>query len=108
MMDQSPSAGGGEGIRPGTPGKRRRVQVVSPLGLLALAALVAAAYGVVHALGWREHVSVVFATSGGGGGQMVMGLLYVAGYFGFVLLVPVLVPAAGVFALLSRLLARRA
>lgn len=69
-----------------------------------LAALLSGSYGFFHLLGWREHVSSVYATAAPHAGKVVMGLAYAAAYFGFVLAVPILTLAAGIFAVLSRAL----
>ena len=78
---------------------------ISPGGFVVLAAILAALYGLFHLLGWREHVSSVYATAAPDGGKVVMGLAYAAAYFGFVLAAPILALAAGIFALLGRILA---
>jgi transcription initiation factor TFIIIB Brf1 subunit/transcription initiation factor TFIIB len=72
-----------------------------------LAAILSALYGLFHLLGWREHVSSVYATAGLDAGKVAMGFAYAAAYFASVLCVPVLVLAAGIFAVLRRILPAR-
>ena len=82
-------------------------RLLSPRGLLLRAAALTVLFLIVHAAGLREYTSVLSGTSPTGirmdvwGG--VLGVAYVALYFGFVLLVPVLALAAGVFLFLQRL-----
>ena len=75
----------------------------SPSGLILRAALIAAAFLVCHVLGWRQYTTIASGTAPAAfGGQSVgaaLGILYIASYFGFVLLAPVLVLAAGLVAL---------
>jgi len=85
---------------------RRQRHLISPWGLVAIAAFIAMLYGIGHVLGWREYVSSVFATSAGPSSHIVMGLLYAIAYFGFVLVAPWLVLAAILFLLLSNLFVR--
>lgn len=82
-----------------------------PVRLLALAAAIAAALGLCHAAGLREDVSLLFATSRAespAAGSILPAGLYVAAYVAFVLLAPVLVLAAVLFAGARGLLRRRA
>ena len=105
MSEKTQPTRGGEAT-PAIPKPARQRRPISPWGLVAVAACVAMAYGVAHVLGWREYVSSVFATSAGPNSHIIMGLLYAITYFGFVLLAPLLVLAAVLFAILSRLFAR--
>ena len=106
MSEKNQPTRGGEEITPAIPKPpRQRHLPISPWGLVAVAACIAMTYGAGHVLGWREYVSSVFATSAGPSSHIVMGLLYAIAYFGFVLVAPVLVLAAVIFALLSRLFA---
>ena len=76
----------------------------TPWGFVTIAAVLAIGYLVVHLLGWREYAGFLSGTlpSGGSEFRVVLGLLYVVAYFGFVLAMPILLIAAGVFALLLR------
>jgi hypothetical protein len=80
----------------------------SPSGLLFRAAAIAAAFLICHALGLRQYTTIASGTAPVAfGGQSVgaaLGILYIASYFGFVLLAPVLVLAAGLLALYHGLL----
>lgn len=96
---------------PQTPARklwRIRWGFLSPRGLLVRAALLVGVYTLFHVLGWREHVSAVYATSGARTGPAVAGVLYALSYFGVVLVAPILAVAAGILAMLQRVFARRA
>ncbi len=66
-------------------------------GLLVRAAVLAAAYGVAHAAGWRAYTSILCGTAPGGNPKDLLavacGVVYVALHFAWVLGVPVLVIA---------------
>jgi hypothetical protein len=81
-------------------------RLISPVGFLTIAAALAAVYLLLHLLGGREHVGFLCGSlpSGDAGPwQLTKGALYLLAYFGFVLAVPVLVLAAGIFSALLRL-----
>ena len=84
-----------------------RFALVSPRGFLVLAATLAALFLVCHLAGWREQTSVLCGQLPKGGAEadwaLATGLAYALFYFALVLIVPILVLAAGVFALLQRL-----
>ncbi|HUX02895.1 MAG: hypothetical protein WBD63_11515 [Phycisphaerae bacterium] len=105
-MSEKPQPTSGGEATPAVQKPARQRQPISPGGLVAVAAFIAMAYGVGHVLGWREYVSSVFATSAGSSSHIIMGLLYAIAYFGFVLVAPLLVLAAALFAILSRIFAR--
>ena len=73
--------------------------LLSPWGLLAGAALLALPFLVCHAAGLREFVSVLSGTSPATGASVevmtLLGLVYAAFYMVFLILVPILVLAAG-------------
>ncbi len=74
----------------------------SPKGFLLRAAGLAILFGICHAAGLREHTTFLSGTeaeAGGGNASAVWGVTYIAAYLGFVLLVPLLVLAAGLLAL---------
>jgi hypothetical protein len=76
-------------------------RLASPRAFLAVAAALSVSFLMCHLLGWRQHVSFLSGTMPAESNQEVlMGLVYCATYFGFVLVVPILVVAAGLFALL--------
>ena len=81
--------------------------LLSPLGFAVAAVILAAAFGVVHVLGWRANTTILSGTSPTGDvtdvGPIVAGLLYVLLYFIFVVLVPILAMAAIVHTLMLRL-----
>jgi hypothetical protein len=79
------------------------VKLLTPRGLLERALLVAVAFGAVHGLGWREETRFLSGTPG----NAIEGVLYLLAYFGFVLVLPTLVLAASILALLDRLAAPR-
>jgi len=78
----------------------------SPRGLLVRAAILTLSYAIFHALGWREYASFLSGTVAGVSSsqiKMCLGALYVMLHFACVLVVPVLVLAAGLLFLGSRL-----
>ena len=109
----TPEPAMGQARQPAAGGARkRRFQVISHAGMLAVAVVLVITYTVLHVLGLRENVSLVFATSSGGSeGQMAWALLYVASYVGAVVLAPILILAAGIHfgttRLTQRAIARR-
>ena len=85
-----------------------RFPLVSPRGFLIAGAVLAAAFAVAHALGWREHASVVCGQWPGDSElAAASGAAYVLAWFAFVLVAPVLGFAAAIFAALLRGLGRR-
>jgi hypothetical protein len=85
-------------------------RLFAPAGLLHLAALLALGFGALHGLGLRDYTSVLSGTSPGGGGisggDALLCMLYVAGYFAALLGVPILTLAGLIDLVLTRLLAR--
>ena len=83
----------------------------TPGGLLVRAALIAVFFAACHFAGWREHTTFLSGTAASAGGSVntsaLLGVVYMAGYFGFVLLAPILTLAAGLLFALERLAARR-
>ncbi len=83
-------------------GKLKRLilprRLVSPGGFVRAALALSLLYAVCHGLGWREHTAFL----SGGEPLGLRGVIYVVAYLGFVLVVPILVLAAGVFGLLLR------
>lgn len=79
--------------------------------LLGLALLIAAAYHTCHALGWREHTSLLSGTppvAGVSFGTAVwQGGVYGLLYFAYVLLAPILVIAAALATLAAIFLRRK-
>ena len=84
---------------------------LTPGGFLVRAALVAVFFAACHFAGWREHTTFLSGTPASAGGSantsVVLGVVYMAGYFGFVLLAPILVLAAGLLFAFERLASRR-
>ena len=72
---------------------------LTPGGLLVRAALVAVFFAACHLAGWREHTTFLSGTPASAGGSVntsaLLGVVYMAAYFGLVLLAPILVLAAG-------------
>ena len=80
-----------------------RFQLVSPRGFLITAATLAVVFAVLHLVGAREHASVLCGQIPEAIALAVpLGVAYVFFYVAFALVVPVLVLAAGPFALLQR------
>ena len=80
--------------------------LISPLGFLAVAAVLAASYWVLHLVGWREQVGFLsgnFPSGTGARWPLLQGVVYLPSYFAFVLGVPILVLGAGIFSALLRL-----
>ncbi|MDC0685332.1 hypothetical protein [Sorangium atrum] len=72
------------------------------------AAMLLAAFVVCHMLGLREQVSVLSGTPPpAGGGDPLLGVAYALAWFGGVVFAPILAIAAGVLAVVDRLLSRR-
>jgi hypothetical protein len=79
-------------------------RLVSPGALLVSAALLAAGFGVCHAVGWRAYTCVLCGSLPAGvsaGAAIVGGGLYVLTYFATVVFAPILVLTA-VLRLVSR------
>ncbi len=72
----------------------------SPRGFLLRALLLAIFFGAVHAAGWREHTTFLSGTAVSTDTSLnvsvVFGLIYMIAYFGFVLITPILILAAGI------------
>lgn len=93
-----------------TPHKRRwpwlRAPLLSPKGFLFRATAITLAYGVLYTLGWRACTTIICGTTPGGSATdlygVAKGCAYVLIHFMFVLGVPVLLLAAGFFALFLR------
>ena len=82
---------------------------VSPGGFLGWAALITLAFCICHVLGWRAHTTFLTGTPSEAGANLitsaVLGTAYMAAYFGFVLLTPVLLLAAAILLAWQRLMA---
>ncbi len=80
-----------------------------PTWLCTIAMVFALGYLIVHLLGWREMTTVLSGTypSGDRGQDEFRAACYLAFYFGFVVAAPILVLAAGAFALVERQLLPR-
>ena len=72
--------------------------LLTPAGLAGRALLIVTLFIVCHLLGWREHTTFLSGTSAdagtGMGASAVLGLIYIAAYFGLVLLAPILLLAS--------------
>jgi hypothetical protein len=70
----------------------------SPAGLTGRAFLIGVLFVSCHLFGWREHTTFLSGTSAAAGtgvsASAVLGIIYMAGYFGLVLLSPILLLAA--------------
>ncbi len=81
-------------------------RLISPLAFLAIATVLAGVYCLLHLLGWREQVGFLsgnFPSGTGARWPLLQGVVYLFSYFAFVLAVPILVLAAGIFSALLRL-----
>jgi hypothetical protein len=85
--------------------------LLSPLGLLSRSAIVVALFAVCHLAGLREYASILSGTppTGGPGDKLalVFAGLYILLYFVTVIVIPVIIIAAGVMAGLQALLRRK-
>jgi hypothetical protein len=83
-----------------------RAEFFSPRGFILRALFVGVAFLVVHLTGLRDYTSILNGTVGPGSANrelsVVLGVIYVAAYLGFVLLVPILLMAAGILAFWQR------
>ena len=82
--------------------RRFRRPLLTPAGLLQRAVLVAAVFWVAHAAGLREYTSILCGMPPDRGWRSFLGAAYIQLYFGFVIVAPVLVLGAAIFALLLR------
>ncbi len=84
--------------------KRRRFGLLSPAGWLIRAVVLLVLFAAMHLLGWREHTNVFSGTLGLNSTadylRAIAGGLYVIAWFATVVVAPILLIAAGVFALL--------
>lgn len=80
---------------------------LTPSGLLVRAALVVVFFAVCHLAGWREHTTFISGTPASAGvsanTSVVLGVVYMAGYFSVVLLAPILTLAAGLLFVFERI-----
>jgi hypothetical protein len=77
-------------------------RLVSPHGFAISALLIWVAFGICHALGWREYSSILSGNLAAADGQVAMGVAYVMSYFGCVVAAPILLLAAALFVALLR------
>jgi len=77
-----------------------RAPMFSPQGFVARAAIITVVFALCHLLGWREHTTFLTGTPAAAGTGLstsaALGTIYMAAYFGFVLLNPILLLAAGI------------
>ncbi len=86
-----------------------KAPMFSPAGFLVRAAGIVVIYAVLTICGLREHMSILSLTFPEGVSRnlsLFFGLIYLLSYFSFILLVPILAIASGLFALLLRVLKR--
>ena len=88
----------------------RRTPRISPGGFALYAGLAVALYGVLHALGLRQYVSIASGTPLNPFGSeelgVALGIAYVLLYFAAVVAAPILLIAASVWLLARRIRAR--
>lgn len=84
----------------------RKAKVFSPRGFVARALILSVAFLAAHLAGLREYTSILNGTVGpdAAGREMsaAFGLVYLVLYMAFVVLVPILLLAAGLLALWDR------
>ena len=87
------------------PRKIFKIRTFSPLGFLSWATLVTVVFAVCHLAGLREYTTFISGTAveANGGASLNWGMVYLVSYFAFVLVMPILILAAGIFAGLSAL-----
>ena len=73
---------------------------VQPGGFVWAAVAACLLYAVCHALGWREYAAFLSGSAPASDLCLVLGIVYVVAYFGFVLARAILLLAAGIFAVL--------
>ncbi len=76
--------------------------LLSPKGWILRAGLLLAIFGILHLLGWRDDTRIISGTSLDGHATIIHGLLYGLAYFAAMLVCPILILAAGLYALLMR------
>ncbi len=76
-------------------------QLISPHGLLFAAVALGLLFAVCHTFGWRDHTAFLSGTMPLDG-QTVLGIVYAVAYFSVVIIAPILILAAVIFALLLR------
>ena len=90
--------------------RRMLIGGFSPQGFVVRALILAVLFALCQALGWREHTTFLSGTAASAGTDAntsaVLGLVYMAAYFGFVLLAPILLIAAAIFLGFNRWLAK--
>jgi hypothetical protein len=83
----------------------------SPQGFVVRAVILGMLFAICQALGWREHTTFLSGTAASPGADAntsaLLGLIYMASYFGVVLLAPILLIAAVLFFGIDRWLARQ-
>jgi hypothetical protein len=80
-------------------------RLIGPGGFLWAALGLCLLYFICHLMGWREYTAFLSGSAPPGEQGthgLLLGVVYMAAYFGFVLVAPVLVLASGIFALLLR------
>jgi hypothetical protein len=86
--------------------KRSRAPLFSPRGLLLRAGVLAALFLACHLAGWREHTSILCGTAFTANVtdrySQWFGMVYVVLYLGSVIVVPILILAAGLITLINR------
>jgi len=84
-----------------------RAPFLSPLGFMMRALLLAVIFAFCELAGWREHTTFISGTvvsaDAGINSSVTFGLIYMLAYFGFVLVAPILLLAAGILSLWQRL-----
>lgn len=80
-------------------------RLVSPGGFLRMGIAMAVLFAICHAMGWRENTSYLSGSAPDGqhtAWSLAFGQLYLASYLGIAVMTPILVLAAGIFAMLVR------
>jgi hypothetical protein len=79
---------------------------LTPKGFVLRAAILAVVFATCHFVGWREHTSFLSGTAASASDALhasaILGVIYIAVYFGFVLVAPILLLAAAILFGLER------
>src|SRR5262245_11860479 len=83
---------------------------ISPRGLLFRATLIGLFFLIVHVLGFKQHTTFLTGTPVDGATSLnqtiLFGVVYLAAYFSFVIVAPILILAAGILSVLDLLYAK--
>lgn len=85
--------------------------LTTPAGLAVRAVVLLLGFAVIHALGWREHTTFLSGTPTSAAisreTAAVFGVIYICAYLGAVVLVPILLLAGALLAVMQRWVRRK-